>query len=167
MKIGFLQFGPKHLDPGFNAKFIRAYLDGANFDLLVLPELANTAYLHDNKDALLAVSEAADGSGIFLSSLITTAREHDACIVSGFSEREGSHLYNSAVAVDESGVINHYRKTHLFYKEKRLFKPGDSGFSVFGFKGVIIGTMVCFDWFFPESARILPTWCFPGARPPW
>ena len=155
MKIGFLQFGPRHLDPAFNAKFIRVYLDKADFDLLVLPELANTGYLHDDPAALLAASETADGSGIFLSSLIATAREHDACIISGFSEREGSRVYNSAVAVDETGVINLYRKTHLFYKEKRLFKPGDSGFSVFGFRGVIIGTMVCFDWFFPESARTL------------
>jgi predicted amidohydrolase len=155
MKIGFLQFGPKHLDPTFNLKFIRAYLEAADFDLLVLPELANTAYLQDDKAALLAASEPADGSGVFLSGLIAIARKHEACIVSGFSERDGSRLFNSAVAVDGTGVINHYRKTHLFYKEKDLFKTGDSGFSVFGFKGVIIGTMVCFDWFFPESARTL------------
>lgn len=155
MKIGFLQFGPKHLDPGFNLKFIRAYLDKDDFDLLVLPELANTGYLQDDKAALLQASEPADGSGIFLSSLIATAREHEACIVCGFSEKDGSRLYNSAVAVDGTGVLNLYRKTHLFYKEKNLFKSGDSGFSVFGYKGVIIGTMVCFDWFFPESARTL------------
>ena len=155
MKIGFLQFEPKHLDSTFNAKFIQIILDSADFDLMVLPELANTGYLHDDQTALFDTSEPADGSGIFLSSLIAAAREHDACIISGFSEREGSRLYNSAVAVDESGVINHYRKTHLFYKEKGLFKPGDSGFSVFGFRGVIIGMMVCFDWFFPESARTL------------
>jgi predicted amidohydrolase len=155
MKIGFLQFEPKHLDPAFNTRFIREYLDGADFELLVLPELANTAYLHDDKEALLAASEPADGTGLFLNGLIATAREHNACIISGFSEREGSRLYNSAVAVDESGVINHYRKAHLFYKEKRLFKTGNTGFSVFGYKGVIIGTMICFDWFFPESARTL------------
>jgi len=155
MKIGFLQFEPKHLDPDFNAKFIRTYLDRADFELLVLPELANTAYLHDDKEALLAASESTDGSGPFLSSLIATAGEHNACIISGFAEREGSRLYNSAVAVDENGVINLYRKAHLFYKEKQLFKTGESGFSVFGFRGIIIGTMICFDWFFPESARTL------------
>lgn len=155
MKIGFLQFGPKHLDPASNLEFVQTYLDGAEFDLLVLPELANTGYLHDDKAALLEASEPADGSGIFIGSLIALAREHNACIVSGYSEKDGSRLYNSAISVDGYGVLNNYRKIHLFNKEKQLFKTGDSSFSVFGFNGVIIGTMICFDWFFPESARSL------------
>ncbi|HSN94397.1 MAG TPA: nitrilase-related carbon-nitrogen hydrolase, partial [Anaerolineaceae bacterium] len=116
---------------------------------------AITGYLQDDKKTLLLASETADASGEFLGGLIAIAKDHDACIVSGFSENDGTRLYNSAIAVDGGGVLNNYRKTHLFYKEKQLFKPGDSGFSVFGFKGVIIGTMICFDWFFPESARTL------------
>ncbi len=155
MKIGFFQFEPKHLDPEYNAKLIKANLDKADFELLVLPELANTAYLHDDKEALFAASDPADGSGLFLSSLIATAKEHQACIISGLAEKAGGRLFNSAAAVDQNGVLNLYRKIHLFNKEKNLFLPGDGGFSVFGFKGVIIGTMICFDWFFPESARTL------------
>jgi predicted amidohydrolase len=87
--------------------------------------------------------------------LITIAGKYDACIVSVFSERDGRRLFNSAVAVDGAGVINHYQKTHFFHKEKDLFKSGSIGYSLFGFKEVIIGRMVCFDWFFPESARTL------------
>jgi predicted amidohydrolase len=57
--------------------------------------------------------------------------------------------------VSGDGVLQVYRKTHLFADEKRLFLPGDTGFHVFEHRGVRIGMMVCFDWFFPESARIL------------
>jgi predicted amidohydrolase len=52
-------------------------------------------------------------------------------------------------------VIQVYRKTHLFADEKLLFLPGNSGFRVCEHRGVRIGMMVCFDWFFPESARTL------------
>jgi predicted amidohydrolase len=57
-------------------------------------------------------------------------------------------------------VIAHYRKTHLFGGEQDLFLPGDSGFRVFDYTPrsgarARIGLMVCFDWYFPESARTL------------
>ncbi|MEA4812957.1 MAG: nitrilase-related carbon-nitrogen hydrolase [Anaerolineaceae bacterium] len=155
MKVGFLQFEPKHAEPEFNINFIRAYLKTSTFDLLVLPELANSGYLHDQKDELLSISEPADGSGPFISGLIAIAAEHKACIVSGFSEKDEQKLYNSAIAVDANGILNHYRKTHLFYKEKNLFETGDTGFSVFTCNAAKIGIMICFDWFFPESARTL------------
>ena len=48
-----------------------------------------------------------------------------------------------------------YRKTHLFYKEKLFFEPGDLGFTLFEFRGARIGMAICFDWFFPESFRTL------------
>ena len=48
-----------------------------------------------------------------------------------------------------------YRKTHLFYKEKEIFLPGNSGFGVIKWAGARIGLAVCFDWFFPESFRTL------------
>ena len=48
-----------------------------------------------------------------------------------------------------------YRKTHLFAEEKKWFDPGDTGFQVFDMGQVKIGVMICFDWWFPESARVL------------
>ncbi|MCS7102596.1 MAG: acyltransferase, partial [Candidatus Korarchaeum sp.] len=48
-----------------------------------------------------------------------------------------------------------YRKTHLFFEEKLLFDPGDTGFKVFELAGMRVGVMICFDWVFPESARTL------------
>ena len=155
MKIGFFQFSPCHGNALENLKLISAALDQTQFDLLVLPELASTGYLFDDPMELQALSEPADGSGVFLGGLITLAARHKACLISGFCERAPEGLYNSAAAVDSSGVLCVYRKTHLFNTEKALFLPGNSGFPVFTFRQVRLGMLICFDWVFPEAARAL------------
>jgi predicted amidohydrolase len=71
-------------------------------------------------------------------------------LVAGLVERKGSSYYNSAVIVKNGKYLGTYRKVHLFYNEKKFFKPG-AEFKVFG----NVGVMVCFDWYFPESARTL------------
>ena len=53
------------------------------------------------------------------------------------------------------GFIGVYRKTHLFYEEKLWFSSGNTGFKVWQTPIGNIGIMICFDWFFPESARTL------------
>jgi predicted amidohydrolase len=65
-------------------------------------------------------------------------------------------LFNSCALINPDGTWKVYRKTHLFYREKLFFSPGDSGFFVCEAKdGVKIGMMICFDWQFPEAARTL------------
>ena len=154
-RIGFAQFSPIRCDVSANVAAIEHLLQGVDADLLVLPELANSGYLYDSPEALLPFSEPGDGSGPFLSALQRLAGRTGGVIVAGFSERAPEGLYNSAAAVGAAGVIQVYRKTHLFAGEKLLFLPGDSGFHVFDHGGARIGMMVCFDWFFPESARTL------------
>jgi predicted amidohydrolase len=70
-------------------------------------------------------------------------------VVAGLAEKSGGDYYNSAVVVGDN-YIGKYRKVHLFFREKKLFKRG-AGFRVFG----NIGVMICFDWIYPESARTL------------
>ena len=53
------------------------------------------------------------------------------------------------------GFIGCYRKTHLFFEETLFFTPGDTGFHVWDIGPAKIGIMVCFDWYYPESARTL------------
>ncbi len=155
MKIGFLQFAPTRLDPNRNLSLIQSAIAGSTFDLLVLPELANSGYLFEDREELEMVSEPADGNGIFLSGLINLAAEQHACIVCGFAERAPEGIYNSAAAVTENGVLALYRKVHLFYTEKDFFLPGNLGFPVFEFQSTCLGIMICFDWIFPEAARTL------------
>ena len=154
-KIGFAQFSPTRCDVTANAAALERLLHGVEADLLVLPELANSGYLYVSPEALSPFSEPGDGSGPFLSALQRLAGRTGGVIVAGFSELAAGGLYNSAAAVGAAGVIQVYRKTHLFAGEKLLFLPGDTGFQVFEHSGARIGMMVCFDWFFPESARTL------------
>ena len=64
-------------------------------------------------------------------------------------------VYNSAAIVGPEGSSGLYRKVHLFDREKLFFAPGDLGFQVFDTTFGRIGIMICFDWYFPESARTL------------
>jgi predicted amidohydrolase len=57
--------------------------------------------------------------------------------------------------VGPSGFIGCYRKTHLFFEETLFFLPGDTGFQVWDIGQAKIGVLICFDWFYPESARTL------------
>ncbi|MGV8050530.1 MAG: nitrilase-related carbon-nitrogen hydrolase [Anaerolineaceae bacterium] len=155
MRAGFLQFQPLRRDVTGNIDTIRQLLADQDFDLLVLPELANSGYFYENSSDLAAFSEPADGSGAFLSSLIGLAKEHQACLVSGFSEFTSKGLFNSAIAVNENGILGLYRKIHLYNTEKTLFLSGDLGLPVFLFRNACLGTMICFDWIFPEAARTL------------
>jgi predicted amidohydrolase len=154
-KIGFVQFAPVRYDVAANVTAVERLLQGAAADLLVLPELANSGYLYASPGALAPFSEPGDGSGPYLSALQRLAGVIGGVIVAGFAERTPTGLYNSAAAVGAAGVIQVYRKTHLFADEKLLFLPGDTGFRSFEHNGARIGMMVCFDWFFPESARTL------------
>lgn len=155
MIVGFVQFAPARHDVAANISRVRQLLRGVRADLLVLPELANSGYMYAAPDALAPFSEPGDGSGPFLSALRVLAAETGGVILTGFSESAPNGLYNSAAAVGAAGILTVYRKTHLFFEEQDLFLPGDTGFSVFEHAGASIGVMICFDWYFPESARTL------------
>jgi predicted amidohydrolase len=75
--------------------------------------------------------------------------------VAGFAEKNGDRLYNAAGVVAAGRPLACYRKVHLFGFEREVFDPGDGGFPVVEHVGLRVGTMVCFDWMFPEAARTL------------
>ena len=75
-------------------------------------------------------------------------------------ERDGNVLYNSVVMLDSDGhSLGIYRKTHIpddhYYQEKFYFTPGDTGFRVFDTAYGRIGVGICWDQWFPETARCL------------
>lgn len=160
MKIGYLQFKPELLKPSENTAKIKELTGNEknNFDLLVMPELANSGYLFSTIDEAMSSSEDI-ATGEFCRALKEIASARNAHIVSGICERAGDKLYNSSVLITPQGETSTYRKTHLFYEEKLWFQPGDTGLNVFEINGsfgsVKIGMMICFDWIFPEAARTL------------
>lgn len=75
-----------------------------------------------------------------------------------FYERDGNVLYNSVAILDADGsLLGVYRKTHIpddhFYQEKFYFTPGNSGFCVWNTRYAKIGVGICWDQWFPETAR--------------
>jgi predicted amidohydrolase len=115
---------------------------------MVLPELFNTGYNFRSRSEVERVAERAP-SGYTTQRLLDGSLDRNMTIVAGIVERRGTSFYNSAVVARRGRALT-YRKVHLFFKEKKFFKLGNE-FRVFG----DLGVMICFDWFFPESARTL------------
>jgi N-carbamoylputrescine amidase len=88
------------------------------------------------------------------------ARELDVALPVSVFERANNVFYNSLVMVDAGGeVLGSYRKSHIpegpGYHEKYYFSPGDTGFRVFDTKFAKLGVAICWDQWFPETARAL------------
>jgi predicted amidohydrolase len=123
-------------------------------DLLVLPELALTGYAYTSKEELSKVASPQLNKET-TDFMIEIASKTGAHLVMGYPEAQGDDFYNSALICNKDGLIGNYRKTHLFGNEKDVYKYGDLGLNVFDTSIGRIGIMICFDWFFPESARTL------------
>jgi len=153
MKVGYIQTSPIFGEKGQNFKEIEKLITNLRADLIVLPELFATGYTFVSKEEALSLAENNDGETAQF--LIKVAQLTESVIVGGFIEKDGEKVYNSAMIVSEKGVIGKYRKLHLYFKEKLWFTPGDKPLKIYEINGVNIGVMICFDWFFPETARTL------------
>lgn len=88
----------------------------------------------------------------------SVAKELGVVLPISFYEKDGNVLYNSIAIIDADGeILGVYRKTHIpddhFYQEKFYFTPGDTGFKVWNTKFGKIGVGICWDQWFPETAR--------------
>lgn len=129
-----------------------AAAEGAN--LIVLPELATTGYTFNSRDEAYAHSEPVP-AGPTVQGWETFAKANGVYVVGCLSELDGVKLYDTAVLVGPKGFIGKYRKTHLWNEEKLYFTPGDLGFPVFDTRLGRIGLLICWDIWFPETARLV------------
>lgn len=153
MRVGYVQFSPLFGSKNENHERVADFLSGVKAHLIVLPELFSTGYLFESREELLEFAE--DEGGESFTFLRELSRDTGAAIVASVAERAGENCYNTCVLCSGGEVMARYRKIHLFDREKEIFTPGDLPFPVCDLGGVRIGLMVCFDWIFPESARIL------------
>ena len=154
MKVGYFQSHPEFGNVQHNLDRFASRLAPLECDLLVLPEFAFTGYQFVSQEEVLALAEPVP-DGPTTQRCLELARKHHMHLVVGLPERDGNQCYNSAIVVGPSGFVGCYRKTHLFFEETLFFTPGDSGFHVWDIGEARIGVMVCFDWYYPESARSL------------
>ncbi len=153
MIVGYVQNAPQFGEKEANFKQVSPMALNLKADLLVLPELFATGYAFTSEEEARSMAESVEGpTASFLMELSDLT---DAVIVAGLIEEEHGRIYNSSIMVYGHRVIGTYRKIHLFNKEKLWFSPGDKPLNVYQVKGISIGMMICFDWFFPETARTL------------
>jgi predicted amidohydrolase len=154
VRIALFQFGPVFGDKPANFARVSRAFDGIVADIIVLPELFSTGYcFRSRNDVALQAEDLRDGpTSVFLKD---AARKTNAAIVAGVAESCGPAFFNSCLTVLPDGNSFTYRKIHLFDKEKDHFDAGAVAPRTWQFRGARIGTMVCFDYFFPELARML------------
>jgi predicted amidohydrolase len=162
--IGLVQMSMVQ-DPEANLrKATRMIAEAAHLgaQVVCLPELFATPYFpqYDTGDGRTRESAYNEGiPGPTTETLSSAARRAQVVLIGGsIYERAGSRLFNTAAVFDEEGrMLGTYRKTHIphdedFY-EQSYFDKGDTGFQVFETARGRIGTMICYDQWYPEAAR--------------
>ncbi|MGH7528985.1 MAG: carbon-nitrogen hydrolase [Gemmatimonadales bacterium] len=160
-KVGLVQMRMVE-DPAVNlAAAVRRVEEAAaqGAALVCLPELFRTLYIAQREDhALFDLAEPIPGPST--DALSAVARARGVVVIASLFERRAAGLYhNTAVVIDADGTTKGiYRKMHIpddpAYYEKFYFTPGDLGFRAFETKVGPIGTLVCWDQWYPEGARL-------------
>ena len=162
VKVAALQFScSKDVQENINKaeKMVREAADnGAN--IILLPELFERQYFcqekrYDYYDYALPLEK-----NPAVNRFKEVAKELGVVIPVSFYERNIDRLFNTVAMIDADGsVLGIYRKTHIpddhFYQEKFYFTPGDTGFKVFDTRFGCIGVGICWDQWFPETARCM------------
>ncbi len=161
VRVGFVQMACSD-DPEQNLEraidFVHQAAD-QNADVVCLPELFRSRYFCKTEDhAQFGLAEAIPGPTT--QALEPVARERGVTIIASLFEKRAEGLYHNTAAVirPDTGYAGKYRKMHipddpLFY-EKFYFAPGDLGFMAFDTPKARIGTLVCWDQWYPEAARL-------------
>ena len=136
----------------------QAAAQGAN--IILIQELFETPYFCQDQlpDFFALARPVEDNEGI--AKFQSLARELGVVLPFSFFERDNQAYFNSVAMIDAGGeMLGVYRKTHIpdgvGYQEKYYFNPGDTGFRVWQTKFGQVGLGICWDQWFPETARCL------------
>ncbi len=131
--------------------------------LICLPELFRAQYFCQREDhALFDIAESIPGPST--AALSEVVREYELVVIASLFERRAPGLYHNTAAIMDFAsdrpdcVASVYRKMHIpddpLYYEKFFFTPGDLGFLAQRTSAGHIGTLVCWDQWYPEGARV-------------
>jgi N-carbamoylputrescine amidase len=127
--------------------------------IICLPELFRSQYFCQRED-IRFFNLAEPIPGPTTEALARLAKEKNVTVIAPLFERRAAGLYHNSVAVldAEGRVAGVYRKMHIpddpAYYEKFYFTPGDLGFQAFTTPVGRIGTLICWDQWYPEGARL-------------
>lgn len=166
LKVGLAQLKPYTANINKNLERMRDTLEkfmDRDVKLAIYPELYVMGYM--SRDLIYRLAESIDGDTV--SKILDLAKEYGIYIITGFAERDVKYevIYNSALFVTPGGEVKSYRKMHLpdfsVFDEWRYFRRWDGPVETWRIDGFEIGTMICYDIFFPELAR---AYTYQGAK---
>lgn len=135
----------------------KAVKNGAN--IICLPELFLTNYFCQSEDyRIFDLAEEIPGPSTNI--LGKFAKKHNVVVVASLFEKRAPGVYHNTVVVIETdgSILGKFRKMHIpddpLYYEKYYFTPGDLGYKVFNTSFGKIGTLICWDQWYPEAARL-------------
>ncbi len=128
--------------------------------IILIPELFETPYFCIEQDSRHLALAQSLGNNTAVRHFGRIARELGVVLPISFFEHAGLAYFNSVAVIDADGqVLGLYRKSHIpngpGYQEKTYFSPGDTGFKVWDTRHGRIGVGICWDQWFPESARVM------------
>jgi N-carbamoylputrescine amidase len=128
--------------------------------VILPPELFEGPYFCQEQHERFFATAAPVGEHKAVLAMQTLASELQVYIAASFFERDGPHYYNSLAMIDDTGtVMGVYRKSHIpdgpGYTEKFYFRPGNTGFKIWGTKYGKVGIGICWDQWYPETARAM------------
>lgn len=131
-----------------------------NAKIILLPELFERQYFCQERryDYYHFAKPVSENDAV--QHFVNICRELHLVMPVSFYEKDGNVLYNSVAIIDADGtILGVYRKIHIpddhFYQEKFYFTPGDTGFQVWNTAYGRIGVGICWDQWFPETARAM------------
>jgi N-carbamoylputrescine amidase len=128
--------------------------------IILIPELFEGYYFCKDMDDQYFTWAQPLNNNPLIGHFSALAKELGVVIPVSYFEKDGDDYYNSLVMIDSDGtVMENYRKTHIpdgpGYEEKFYFKPGNTGFKVWKTAFGNVGVGICWDQWFPETARCL------------
>jgi N-carbamoylputrescine amidase len=162
IKVGVVQMSMSDDTAANVAKAIRMTREAAEkgAEVICLPELFRSPYFCKTETVKHFALAESIPDGDTTRQFEALAQELDVVIIASLFEKRATGLYHNTVAMldGKRGFIGKYRKMHipddpLFY-EKFYFTPGDLGFKVFDTSRGKLGTLICWDQWYPEAARL-------------
>jgi N-carbamoylputrescine amidase len=128
--------------------------------VILPPELFQGIYFPTHQDPKWFATAYPAGEHPCVLTLAKLAKELRVVIPVSFFEKDGPRYYNSVAVADADGaILGVYRKSHIpdgpGYLEKYYFRPGDTGFKAWSTRAGSIGVGICWDQWYPETARAM------------
>jgi N-carbamoylputrescine amidase len=155
LQLGFS--GVRDADIAMTAAAVRGAA-AAGAQVILPPELFEGHYFCRHEDEGLFANALPLARHPAVAAMQQVALETRTYIPTSFFEKDGPHHYNSLAMIDDGGnIMGVYRKSHIpdgpGYEEKFYFRPGNTGFKVWETRHGVIGVGICWDQWYPETAR--------------